>query len=134
MAQAAIALGRQAVGNDGRSIYDRVMHCPACGHQFGFLKSLLIVNPFRIRCPSCGTVLTMGRFGAIFLAVGFLFGVALAEVALYMQEHRSWTTPDMVLWFLVAFPTVIGAYEWLGWRYAQLREKHEREGSQRKTK
>jgi len=33
-----------------------------------------------------------------------------------------------------AFPAVIGAYEWLGWRYAKLREKHEREGSQRKTK
>ncbi len=70
----------------------------------------------------------MGRFGAIFLTVGFLFGVALAEVALYMKEHQSWTTPDIVLWFLVAFPTVIGAYEWLGWRYAKLREEHEREG------
>jgi hypothetical protein len=110
------------------------MHCPACSHKFGFFKSLLIVNPFRIRCPSCGTSLTMGRFGAVFLVVGFLFGVAIAEVAIYMKEYKSWSTADIVLWFLVAFPTVIGAYEWLGWRYAKLREQHEREGRKGKQK
>ena len=96
------------------------MHCPACNHKFGFFKSLLIANPFRIRCPACGAILTMGRVGAIFLAVGFLLGIAMAEVAMYMKEYQSWTTPDIVLWFLVAFPTVIGALEWLGWRYAKL--------------
>jgi hypothetical protein len=44
----------------------------------------------------------------------------MAEVAMYMKDRGSWTAPDIALWFLVAFPTVIGAYEWLGWRYAKL--------------
>ena len=104
------------------------MRCPACDHKFGFLKSLLIVNPFRIQCPSCGTSLTMGRFGALFLAIGFILGFMVGGVAMYMKEYKSWNAPDIVLWFLVAFPAVIGAYEWLGWRYAKLRGKHEREG------
>lgn len=96
------------------------MNCPACNHKFGFFKSLLIMNPFRIKCSSCGTTLTMGRFGALFLAAGFLLGVMVGGFAMYMKEYKSWSTPDIVLWFLVAFPTAIGAYEWLGWRYAKL--------------
>lgn len=96
------------------------MLCPSCNHKFGFFRSLLVVNPFRIQCPSCSAILTMGAWGALFLAVGFLLGFALGGVAMYMKEYQSWTTPDFVLWFLVAFPTVIGVYEWLGWHYAKL--------------
>jgi hypothetical protein len=62
----------------------------------------------------------MGRFGALFLTVGFSLGFMIASVAIYMKEHDAWGTPAIALWFLIAFPTIIGAYEWLGWRYIKL--------------
>lgn len=96
------------------------MHCPACNHKFGFFRSLLIMNPFRIKCRACVTVLTMGPLGAFFLAAGFLLGFLLAEVAMDMKENGAWNTPGIVLWFVVVCPAVIGAYEWLGWRYMKL--------------
>ena len=81
---------------------------------------MLIMNPFRFRCPSCRAVLTMGRSGALLLTVGCLPGFALGTVAMHMKDHQSWSTTELLLWFLVACPAAIVAYEWLSWRYARL--------------
>jgi hypothetical membrane protein len=64
-------------------------------------------------------VLTTGRYGKITLTVAVLLGLCIAGVAIYMEEQHYWVTIDSLLWFAVATPVIVIAFQWLSWRGAK---------------
>jgi hypothetical protein len=99
------------------------MFCPACNHRFSFLESCRVLNPWKIRCPQCGAILSGGR-QATWVAVlaGFL-GLLIASVAITMEELQRWATLDSLVWLAVAVPLIVVPYEYCCWKWVRLEEK-----------
>jgi hypothetical protein len=96
------------------------MHCPSCNRNFGFAYSFRILNPLRHKCPSCGAILTAGRFGRVCIFIGLMLGLAIAGVAIYMEERHTWSTRESLIWFAYAVPPTILLFQWFCWRNTRL--------------
>lgn len=95
------------------------LHCASCNRSFSFLESFRILNPLRYKCPSCGALLTTGRFGWFSIGIGCLLGLFGAAVAIGMEEFRLWKTQDSFTWFAVYLPVVCVPFQWFWWRRAR---------------
>jgi hypothetical protein len=98
-----------------------VMRCPSCQREFGFLYSFRVLNPFKHRCRSCGALLTLGSAAAVGIAGAVLVGLAVAGVAIYMEEYRRWSTDESLLWLAVVLPLAGVALQWIFWRVASFK-------------
>jgi hypothetical protein len=96
------------------------MHCPSCKHTFGFAAALRIINPFRITCPACGSCLTMGRLGVMYLVAGALIGGTVAGVAIYMETNGYWVARESLLWAVIVLPLCSLMAEWVCCKKATL--------------
>jgi uncharacterized protein (DUF983 family) len=95
------------------------MNCPACNRQFSFLYSFRILNPLKHRCPSCGVLLTMGRYGKVTTAIALCVGLSIAGVAIFMEETGFWNLRNSLLWFAIAVPALGVPLQWLCWHRAR---------------
>ena len=96
------------------------MHCPSCDRSFSFVESFKILNPLRYKCPSCASLLTTGRFGWFSIGTGILVGLAIAGVAIAMEEFEVWIPADSFTWFAVAMPVGCALFQRYFWRKARL--------------
>jgi hypothetical protein len=92
------------------------MHCPSCSRPFGYIDSFRILNPLKYECPSCGLLLTAGRFGKIAIGFGCFLGLLIVAVAIFMEESRLWATRDSLMWFAVSVPLAGLPWQWYWWR------------------
>ncbi|CAN5433735.1 hypothetical protein BH11PSE11_BH11PSE11_22650 [soil metagenome] len=92
------------------------MHCPMCGSKFGFIRWLRIMNPSRVRCDSCETLLATDRSSIQPTLDGLVFGLVIAGFASYMNALNIWRPIESLLWFAISLPLFCGAYSWFIWR------------------
>ena len=95
------------------------MKCPNCNAGFSFWYSFTIVNPWKHRCPGCGSLLTGGRRATIAVALAALLGLAIASVAIIREEANLWTAQNSLLWFAFAFAAGIVPYQYWCWKWVR---------------
>ena len=71
------------------------------------MDSVKFMNPWKCRCPYCSVTLEMSQAWKIVYVGSFLFGGALAGVAIYQEEMGRWQTTDSLLFFLWAFALLL---------------------------
>ena len=93
------------------------MKCPACGRTFSYLYSFRVLNSFRHKCPDCKNIITTGNRGAIVAITGAFAGIAIAAVAIVMEERHLWTTADSLRWFAIAGLVAVPAFNYIWWKW-----------------
>ena len=54
------------------------MKCPHCGHKTGCLQFMLtVMNPWKIRCPKCAKVYSIGKKGNLILLAGVIIAAGI---------------------------------------------------------
>lgn len=79
-------------------------------------------NPWKCICPYCRADLEAGRYSKFFAVASFPFGVALAMVAIVLEEAGRWQTSDSMLYFGIVF-VILLAVGFLAWTRTQFRLK-----------
>jgi hypothetical protein len=96
---------------------DSLMHCPSCNHKLSYLAALKIVNPFKHKCQSCGTHLTLGQQGAGFVLGSVILGGSLAGIGIYLEQSGCLTARESLLAFATSFFVTAGIGEYFCWKH-----------------
>ena len=76
-------------------------------------------NPWNLECLECGTILQANRWVTISYLLAIPIGVAVAGIALYLEETNNWGTRELMLFYAsMFFPALaISLYLWRHWRF-----------------
>lgn len=64
-------------------------------------------NPWKVSCPACKAALEMSWVSKVAAVLSVPVGLALAGVAIYMEEMKRWTTSDSLVYFAITFPILL---------------------------
>jgi hypothetical protein len=99
------------------------MKCPRCSRSFSFLESVKILNPWKHRRPACEAVLTAGWQALVAYMLAAVLGLAVAGIAIAMEETGVWSGKGSVLWFVTALPVACALYLLCCWKWVSFKER-----------
>lgn len=71
--------------------------CPKCEGKLTIKHGFRHVNPWKYKCPLCGTILENSLASKLLLIPFALFGLIVACVAIYQEETGNWVTTDSLM-------------------------------------
>jgi hypothetical protein len=89
--------------------------CSSCSQSYPFARFIFALNPFRVKCPHCGSVLRAGPYvKRNYIAALFLMMIA-APVIVALEDVLQWPPRVGLLTAMVtgaAIATVASLFNW----------------------
>ena len=81
--------------------------CPSCQNELTIFHSFKMMNPWKCKCPSCGSVLEASWIPKTYLLLSAPIGILIAGVAIFQEERGNWEQNDSFIFFAIAFSMVL---------------------------
>ncbi len=86
---------------------EEMPECPKCKGKLTIIHGLRHVNPWRYKCPLCGTILENALVSKLLLIPFALYGLLVVCVAIYQEETGKWVTSNSMEFFAYAFVVLV---------------------------
>ena len=89
-------------------------NCPSCESKITLMQGLKFANPKKMNCPHCGVGLQYAGFANALSKGAPIQGLAIAGIAIYMEQAGHWEILDSVIFFVatISILLIIGALLW----------------------
>lgn len=84
-------------------LVNKMPECPKCKGRLNIIHGLQHMNPWKYKCPLCGTILEDTLVSKLLLIPFALYGLTVVSIAIYQEETGKWVTSDSLEFFAYAF-------------------------------